>query len=303
MTTNAPTPGTPGPLSSASALLSAPLDRLAENPALDGLVDKVSGIVAERLPQGVIRDILHGVPIGHPLHPSLAQAALGSLTSASLLTVVPGTERAGDVLTLAGIAAAVPTALAGWADWSQGQRTHQRLGLVHAGSNAAGLLLYAASLIGPARSRRRLRVLGALVVGVGGAMGGHLAYRFALGANHVEAVPHLIAEGWHPVGPLAGFADGEPRRAEVAGVPVVVVRRGAGADVLADQCSHLAGPLSGGSVVTERGAACIVCPWHGSIFRLADGAVVHGPATAPAPTLEARVVAGEVEVRLVGASG
>ncbi|MBK7623834.1 MAG: Rieske (2Fe-2S) protein [Kineosporiaceae bacterium] len=49
--------------------------------------------------------------------------------------------------------------------------------------------------------------------------------------------------------------------------------------VLAHTCSHLGGPLSQGEVVDD----CIVCPWHGSAFRLTDGSVRHGPATARSP--------------------
>ena len=47
--------------------------------------------------------------------------------------------------------------------------------------------------------------------------------------------------------------------------------------------------------------SCIRCPWHGSVFRLSDGAVRRGPATAPAHAFEVRVEAGRVQVRLVGA--
>jgi nitrite reductase/ring-hydroxylating ferredoxin subunit len=41
----------------------------------------------------------------------------------------------------------------------------------------------------------------------------------------------------------------------------------------------------------------VVCPWHGSRFRLRDGAVMGGPATFPQPRFEARNVAGRVQIR------
>ncbi len=41
-------------------------------------------------------------------------------------------------------------------------------------------------------------------------------------------------------------------------------------------------------------------PWHGSVFRLSDGWNVEGPATAPQPAFDTRVVDGHVEVRLPG---
>jgi nitrite reductase/ring-hydroxylating ferredoxin subunit len=63
---------------------------------------------------------------------------------------------------------------------------------------------------------------------------------------------------------------------------------------LADRCCHQSGPLSDGEFVD----GCIVCPWHGSTFRLTDGMCVAGPATAPQPTFDVRLNDGLVEVRL-----
>ncbi|MFC7645893.1 Rieske (2Fe-2S) protein [Streptosporangium lutulentum] len=72
-------------------------------------------------------------------------------------------------------------------------------------------------------------------------------------------------------------------------IDLFVLRVGGGVTVLADGCSHLAGPLHQGKLVSEEGTTCVVCPWHGSTFRLSDGAVVHGPATAPQPSFETRI--------------
>jgi nitrite reductase/ring-hydroxylating ferredoxin subunit len=80
-------------------------------------------------------------------------------------------------------------------------------------------------------------------------------------------------------------------------VPVLVVREpGDLVHVLADRCSHLSGPLSEGKLTDD---GCVECPWHGSLFRLADGENLRGPATAPQPVFDSRVTAeGQVEVRL-----
>jgi nitrite reductase/ring-hydroxylating ferredoxin subunit len=91
-------------------------------------------------------------------------------------------------------------------------------------------------------------------------------------------------------------------------VPVMVLRRAdgvgpGGISVLADRCPHLSGPLHEGDVVDTGGEAHIVCPWHGSEFRVSDGCVVHGPATAPVPQFEARVVDGELQARVVTLPG
>jgi nitrite reductase/ring-hydroxylating ferredoxin subunit len=80
-------------------------------------------------------------------------------------------------------------------------------------------------------------------------------------------------------------------------VPVAAVRNGDQVQVLADRCSHMSGPLSEGQLAD----GCLTCPWHGSIFRLADGSVARGPATAPQPAFQARVVGEAVQVCLPGA--
>ena len=99
------------------------------------------------------------------------------------------------------------------------------------------------------------------------------------------------------------------RLSGVAGdVPVFVLRRGRrrradGISVLSDRCPHLSAPLHEGDIVDVDGEAHIVCPWHGSEFRVADGCVVHGPATAPVPRFESRVVGDELQARVVTIPG
>jgi nitrite reductase/ring-hydroxylating ferredoxin subunit len=41
--------------------------------------------------------------------------------------------------------------------------------------------------------------------------------------------------------------------------------------------------------------------WHGSVYRVADGSVVRGPATAPQPSFQVREVGGVIQVNLPGA--
>jgi nitrite reductase/ring-hydroxylating ferredoxin subunit len=76
-----------------------------------------------------------------------------------------------------------------------------------------------------------------------------------------------------------------------------VVREGREVHVLAERCSHLSGPLSEG----ELAGGCLTCPWHGSVFRVADGSVARGPATAPQPAFEVREADGAIQVCLPGA--
>jgi nitrite reductase/ring-hydroxylating ferredoxin subunit len=82
-------------------------------------------------------------------------------------------------------------------------------------------------------------------------------------------------------------------------VPVFVLRRDRHVDVLYDLCSHLSGPLSDGTLSGSGDELCVTCPWHGSEFRVRDGAVLGGPTTHPQPVLDVAVDAdGTVRVRL-----
>ncbi len=274
--------------------------RLEHAKVLDTVIKPVSRALPRVLPQRV-RDVLHGTPIGHPLHPALTDLPIGAFSSVAILDALPGTGRAARALIAVGIAGAVPTALAGATDWSQLFREQQRVGLVHAAANQVALGLYAMSYAARRRGRPlrgKALAYGGFASMLGGAyLGGHLSFAQAAGANHAHAVPYLVPGGWHDVSALGDLPDGQAVRRVVDTVPVLLVRRGGQVAALADTCSHLAGPLHEGDLVDVQGSACIRCPWHGSTFRLDDGSVVHGPATAPQPRFDARVVSDRVEVR------
>lgn len=316
------------------------LDRVAATPSLDSVIAWAERPLAG-LPRAV-RDGLHGVWLGHPLHPALAQAPIGLWTSAAVLDLLAATRPPGDsrdqaedaagVLIALGLAAAPLAAASGATDWSRLDRPRQRVGLVHAALNTAGIALSVASLVSRRRGRsglaRALSLAGAGASGLAAGVGGHLSYRHAAGANHAPDVPAELPAGagdlpagtapsspassgdpsgedprgeldggvpWTAVSGVTELQELRPARGLLGDLPVAVVVREGRVHVLADSCSHLGGPLSEGHL--EDG--CLVCPWHGSAFRLEDGSVRHGPATAAQPALEARMRNGIVEARLL----
>ncbi|HEX4397159.1 MAG TPA: Rieske (2Fe-2S) protein [Trebonia sp.] len=271
------------------------ISNLERAAVLDRLIE-AGQRVARLLPPGRARDALHGVPLGHPLHPMLVQVPVGTWLSASLLDAWPGNETTSRRLVLAGLAASVPATLAGAADWSEQHEQQMRVGLVHALANTAAIALYATSVAIPARARM-LRLAGLTAAGAGGFLGGHLAYRQSAGANQAEPVPHLVEPGWHDLMPLDELDGRRPVKRVLGDVPVVVIRDDGHVHVLADRCSHLSGPLSDG----DYRDGCLTCPWHGSTFRVGDGSVARGPATAPQPVFSTRVSGGIIQVCLPGA--
>ena len=89
-------------------------------------------------------------------------------------------------------------------------------------------------------------------------------------------------------GSIAGAA-----AASANGAPAVAA---AATGAAAATCTHVGGPLDEG----ERDGTCVQCPWHGSVFDLRDGRVIHGPATSPIRAYETRISeSGQVEVRPV----
>jgi nitrite reductase/ring-hydroxylating ferredoxin subunit len=277
------------------------LNRVENAEALDRAVTPAQKAV-RALPLGPLRDVLHGRQLGHPLHPVLVQVPMGAWLSSAVLDFVPGARRPARVLVGVGTLAALPAALAGWTDWAEQHEQQMRTGLVHAAANVGAVSLFGASFAVRGRhpvAGRALGLGGLASAGVGGFVGGHLAYRQGAGANKAEPVAHLVEPGWHRLGPVSDLKAGEPERRMLGEVPLLVVRdEDGGVDVLADRCSHLSGPLSEGAL--DDG--CVTCPWHGSVFRLSDGAVVSGPATAPQPSFETRIEPdGMLAVRLPGA--
>jgi nitrite reductase/ring-hydroxylating ferredoxin subunit len=281
------------------------VDRLERAAALDSIAALVQKLARAAVPSQQLRDAVHGVWLGHPVHPLMVQVPIGAWLSAGLLDMVPGNDRATRRLIAAGLIAAGPSALVGASDLAEQHEQQLRVGVVHALANTVAVLCYSGSLLarvaGRARGGKALGYAGLGAVTVGGVLGGHIAYRQAAGANHAEQVPHQIPPGWHELIKFDELPERQSIQLAVHDVPVMAYRDGEQVHVLADGCSHLAGPLSDGEIVGDGAERCVVCPWHGSTFRLRDGAVVHGPATARQPALESRVRAGLVEVCLPGA--
>ena len=272
------------------------VERLEAVDALDRAVGPVEQAVGRVLPRGGVKDVLHGVWLGHPLHPPLTDLPIGFWTSAFTLDLIGGrrSRAAADLLVGLGVMSALPTAAAGVADWSELNRPERRSGLVHAAANLAATALYGLSFMARRRGRRGagvvLAMAGASAATVGGFLGGHLSFRRGSGVNRAADAP--ASEEWDEL-ELEGALDAaKPGLAQLDGQPLAAVG-GASPAALFARCSHLGGPLHEGELVD----GCLRCPWHASTFRLSDGAVVHGPATAPQPAYELRVRDGGIDAR------
>jgi nitrite reductase/ring-hydroxylating ferredoxin subunit/uncharacterized membrane protein len=266
---------------------------------LDPLAEQVSTALGKVIPsRGPAKDFLSGVFLGHPLHPLLTDVVLGCFFSAFFLDAVGGKQSRPGAQRLIGIGilAALPTAAAGAADWVDTIEPHRRrVGLVHAATNASGLLFYGMSW----RARRKGRhargmfwsLIGAGLSSFAGLLGGHLVYRTGLGVN--ETAFEKPRSRWSIAVDESELPEGKLTSATVDGVEVLLYRRGTTVMALNDRCSHRGCPLHRGQV----GGGAVTCPCHGSTFNLEDGSIVRGPATAAQPAYQARIQEGKIEIR------
>jgi 3-phenylpropionate/trans-cinnamate dioxygenase ferredoxin subunit len=94
------------------------------------------------------------------------------------------------------------------------------------------------------------------------------------------------------VGSLNEFRPGSVRGVEVDGKRVVIANAGGTLHALSNACPHAGLPMSGGYLHDHA----IVCPFHGSFFRLEDGEPTGGPATDALDVYEVRVEGEDVLV-------
>jgi nitrite reductase/ring-hydroxylating ferredoxin subunit/uncharacterized membrane protein len=236
-----------------------------------------------------VKDVLHGRWLGHALHPVMVDLPIGFWTSAMFLDAI-GHRRSARLLTLAGTLSAVGAVATGAADWSVTDGRERRLGLVHGVLNATATVLNAASLIAPKRYRGLSWTGGALAT-ASAYLGGELVFGRGLMVDHDTWLAG--PEKWTAVSKVDAIPDGRTKGVKLEGRTLLLYRSGADVYAMEATCSHAGGPLQDGEV----NDGIVTCPWHGSKFRLTDGACLLGPATFPQLRLQSRIRDGQFEVR------
>jgi nitrite reductase/ring-hydroxylating ferredoxin subunit/uncharacterized membrane protein len=280
-------------------LLERAMKRLERAEALDEPAEKLVKVVGPATRPRVVKNALSGTWLGHRFHPLMVPLPIGFWTGALLFDLI-ATRRArwaADTLVGAGIVAAVPTAAAGLSDWADAEPDARRVGLVHASCNTLALLCYSSSLVARLLGRRKagvgLGLAGATAISVGGYLGGHLSYVQAVGVEKKRFAGG--PSSWTPVLDAAELGEEAPRVVRAGDTEVLLYRDGTGLHALWASCTHECGPLAEGRFADGN----VICPWHGSTFRLTDGKVVRGPAASSQPVFETRVTDGKIEVRAV----
>ncbi|CAM3169337.1 DUF2231 domain-containing protein [Deinococcus saxicola] len=169
-------------------------DALVNHDAIEELAEKLQLALrgAEALLPDGVTDALHGVPLGHPIHPILVHLPLGGWMIAGMLDFYPGrkseaTERAADLALTLGTVGAVATIATGWTDWTGARGEARRTGLIHGLLNETAFFLNVGSIVARRKNRRGLgKLLSGTALGLalaGGFLGGELVYRHGLGVG------------------------------------------------------------------------------------------------------------------------
>ena len=279
---------------------------VSQQETLDRLSDQIQPLVRDAFqsagPVGRgVKNALHGTWLGHPLHPALTDIPLGAWTAALALDAmesISGRRELGagaDAAIAVGLVGAAGAAVTGLTDWSETDGRARKVGLLHGLLNVGATVLYTTSLVLRRKKKRNAGVgfamLGFAVSSASAYLGGHLVFGEQIGVNHAAA--QEMPKEFVPVLADAELREGEMKRADAGGAPVLLIRREGAVCALAHTCSHLGGPLSEGKLEGD----VVQCPWHGSRFNVRDGSVVDGPATFPQPCFETRVREGQIEVR------
>lgn len=102
----------------------------------------------------------------------------------------------------------------------------------------------------------------------------------------------------HALCRLDDIADGGSAGFEVAGKPVMAIRRGDTVFAYVNSCPHVGTPLDmwPGRFLTRDGEY-ILCATHGALFRIEDGHCVAGPCVGRGLTpIDVAVREGEVKI-------
>lgn len=270
----------------------------------------------------MLKNLLQGRPLGHPLHVMLVHLPIGLLLLSFILdltTLAAGAQwvRPAFYTMALGVLTALLAAVPGLADYSDIRRDHpaRKIATWHMILNVAAVALYAVNLIvrWPHLDAGRtgplpllMSLIGVGLLSVSGYLGGVMVYDDGIGVGrHRRAgasprdttVKAAIGDDWVELADEAALADGQTLRATINGLTMAVAKVDGQVCAFQEFCTHRYGPLSEGSFADGQ----VRCPWHGSCFNVRTGAVTSGPAKESIRIAEATVRDGKVLVRIRGA--
>jgi nitrite reductase/ring-hydroxylating ferredoxin subunit/uncharacterized membrane protein len=253
---------------------------------------------------------------GHPIHPALIPFPFAFLVGAFAFDaggVVLDREAfwmTGAYLAVAGVAAALVVAIPGFIDYvftvppkSSGKSRatkHMLLMLTAVGVFVLAWVLRRNAQAEPATLQLLLEATGAVLLSIGGWMGGTLAFRNQIGVDHryakagkwAEEYVESDSDGVAIVARSGELEINQMKLVHVNGKRIVLARTADGYVAFDDRCTHRGGSLAGGTMM----CGTVQCPWHGSQFDVSSGAVKAGPAEKEIETFRVERKGDRIEV-------
>jgi uncharacterized membrane protein/nitrite reductase/ring-hydroxylating ferredoxin subunit len=266
----------------------------------------------------VLKDLLEGKPLRHPIHPMLVHFPIGFFLLSFLIDLaslaypdVPNLLRGSFYAMLLGIITALLAAVPGFVDYSDIRRDHpgKRTATSHMTLNLMVVALYGINLWirSSALSDPKISLLPLLlsIVGIGllsvsGYLGGRLVYDEGIAVGrHKRHTPtpqetlHLSTRDgtrdggttFVPVPDAERLGNGETLRVEVDKQVMTIARIDNQLYAFQEFCTHRFGPLSEGSFDGFN----VQCPWHNSCFDIRTGKVTNGPAKVDLKTFKVEI--------------
>ncbi len=99
---------------------------------------------------------------------------------------------------------------------------------------------------------------------------------------------------FHKVTETKNLASGQGMAVEVAGNKIALFNVDGTFYAIADDCTHVGGPLSEGSLE----GSTVTCPWHGATFDVCTGKNLTPPAPEEVTSYSVRVAGDDVEIEI-----
>ena len=273
----------------------------------------------------MLKDLLEGKPLRHPIHPMLVHFPIGFLVLSFLLDLVslvfpevPGLLRGSFYAMLLGIIAALLAAVPGIVDYSEIRRDHPGkviasrhmiLNLMVVAIYGINLWIRFSALSDPKISLLPflLSIIGIGLLSVSGYLGGRLVYDEGIAVGrHKRRTPtpqetirlstgHATKDGettFVPIPEAEQLGNGETLRVEIDKLVMTITRIDNQLCAFQEFCTHRFGPLSEGSLHGFN----VQCPWHNSCFDVRTGKVTNGPAKVDLKTFKIEKRDGKVGV-------
>ncbi|WP_206784765.1 DUF2231 domain-containing protein [Amycolatopsis sp. MtRt-6] len=168
------------------------LRKAEEAEALDGPASGLGRVLGAVAGSRVTRQ-LRGHGLGHPLHPIAVTVPIGAWLCSAAFDLLPDGAGTARRLVAAGLLTAPAAVVLGLADYTGLDRRQRRVGLIHAAANTTATALFGASYLARrgGRGGRLFGLLGLTAAGVGGALGGHLAYAQGAGVFRWQSLAEV----------------------------------------------------------------------------------------------------------------